>query len=135
MALLAQRAELDAALGGTAAARALAALAARTLGSDPHARAVLDHAIALGRWGMGPEGTLALSTLERGDLTGLAVAVRNALSRAERLPEPAPFADPADERVAVLLRAALEWQEARGRGLTSDAALAAACEELRPVLD
>lgn len=132
--MLAQRAALDAA-DDAAPSAALASRAARALGADPFTRAALGHAVALGRWGMGPEGMLALTTLERGDLAGVARAVRAVLARAERLPEPLTLVDPAEECAAVLARVAIEWREACAAGLDREAALESACASLGEALD
>ena len=108
--------------------------AARTCLLPPRQRALLGHALGIGRWGWSAEGREALERIGARDATGAVGAFARLLEGARSL-DFDPEGSPDERRASVLIGVALEYLAARDRGSEAPEALSSAMERAGDVLD
>ena len=108
--------------------------AARTCLLPPRQRALLGHALGIGRWGWTAEGREALERIGARDATGAVGAFARLLEGARSL-DFDPEGSPDERRASVLIGVALEYLAARDRGSEAPEALSSAMERAGDVLD
>ncbi|HEY6867757.1 MAG TPA: response regulator [Candidatus Eisenbacteria bacterium] len=108
--------------------------AARACLLPPRERALLGHALTLGRWGWSAEGRGALERIGRRDATGTVHELARLLEGARALAFD-PDESPDERRASLLIAVAFELLAARAQGSDLPEALAAAIERAGEALD